>query len=79
MHRSNVGTLFTSQEVDLFVVQPPLFTNTSESSLEVMNGVSTHLMCRAVGVPRPTISWKRQGGATINLQHRYIWSYIGGF
>jgi len=59
-----------NQEVDLFVVTPPVFTNTSESERKVMSGVPTFLMCKADGIPKPFITWRRQGGEMINLQHR---------
>ena len=58
------------QEVDLFVVTPPVFTNTSESERKVRSGVPTFLMCKADGIPKPFITWRREGGEMINLQHR---------
>eukprot|EP00090_Calanus_glacialis_P035887 TRINITY_DN61203_c0_g1_i1.p1 TRINITY_DN61203_c0_g1~~TRINITY_DN61203_c0_g1_i1.p1 ORF type:complete len:423 (-),score=59.82 TRINITY_DN61203_c0_g1_i1:108-1376(-) len=59
-----------NQEVDLFVVTPPVFTNTSESERKVLSGVPTFLMCKADGIPKPFITWRREGGEMINLQHR---------
>jgi len=59
-----------NQEVDLFVVTPPVFSNTSESERKVLSGVPTFLMCKADGIPKPFITWRREGGEMINLQHR---------
>ena len=58
------------QEVSLYVVTPPYFGNTSESEVRLLRGTPASMFCEARGEPKPTVTWKRSDGSTINLQHR---------
>lgn len=56
----------------LNVVIPPDIlpdNESSEGSGVAKEGGTIRLRCKAVGVPDPTVSWKRQDGRNIVLRH----------
>ncbi|KAJ1521297.1 hypothetical protein ONE63_002975 [Megalurothrips usitatus] len=60
-----------SQMGSLSVVVPPdiLSNDTSETSGVAREGGSVMLRCTAVGVPEPTVSWRREDSANIVFRH----------
>ncbi|XP_073686216.1 protein turtle homolog A isoform X2 [Garra rufa] len=48
----------------LSVTAPPVFTETSPPEVEVFVGRSVTLKCSALGNPRPTITWSKDGRPT---------------
>ena len=53
----------------LSVVEAPDFLlNETSSDTIVAEGASVHLRCKAIGVPEPTIYWKKKGKTAINLR-----------
>ncbi|XP_063057327.1 hemicentin-1 isoform X2 [Engraulis encrasicolus] len=49
------------RRVDLQVYVPPTIAQTSRSNITVTVNVQTTLSCEATGIPKPTVSWTRNG------------------
>ncbi|KAL2089466.1 hypothetical protein ACEWY4_014154 [Coilia grayii] len=49
------------RRVDLQVYVPPTIAQTSSNNITVTVNVQTTLSCEATGIPKPTVSWTRNG------------------
>ena len=92
LHKMIIHFEFLFQEVALYVVMPPMFINTSESQMRMMVNAPATLFCHAKGMcqvwnvfqsdnsgePKPTVTWRRSDGKTINLQHRVGQTQVQG-
>ena len=53
----------------LSVVEAPKFVyNETSNDTTAAEGASVHLRCKAIGVPEPTIFWRRRGRTAIVLR-----------
>ena len=50
------------------VEAPDILYNETSNDTTVAEGASVHLRCKAIGVPEPTIFWKRKGNTSIILR-----------
>lgn len=62
-------TLFNTQLLFFFSVPPDILDYPTSTDMVAREGSNVTLRCAAKGTPQPTITWKRESGDYIHLNH----------
>ena len=58
--------------LDFFPSEPPVFTETPDSVIDVQFGETVTLKCLATGFPEPQIAWTRKGKSGFIINNMII-------